>query len=171
MCSNLSCSNSSEDFNDATSDESHEHTLLKQCKLLAKGVYGLPEAIASIHSLKTKLAALTEDRAGLYTLRLPWENILHCYDIRTANTWPMPIEQHVCAFAQLQSKLSHLTSASSRRVPERQECFRLLKANIVNIAMQRLLPAVVRCTNYFKVTLRADGAHAHNDMRSGRLVK
>ena len=85
LCSVLSCSNSSQEFDDATSDESQEHTLLQQCKLLAKGVYGLPEAIASIHSLKTKLAALAEDRAGLYNLRLCWEDILHCYDIQTAD--------------------------------------------------------------------------------------
>ncbi|KAL0017694.1 hypothetical protein WJX77_012070, partial [Trebouxia sp. C0004] len=58
-------SNISAEYKDATSDESCERTLFKQCKLLPKGVYGLPEAIASIHSLKTKLAVLTEDRAGL----------------------------------------------------------------------------------------------------------
>ena len=44
--------------------ESFEQDLLERCKLLASGVYGLPEAVADILALKTKLAALSEDRAG-----------------------------------------------------------------------------------------------------------
>ena len=38
--------------------------LLWQCKQLAKGVYGLPEAISDIRELKTKLAYVNADRAG-----------------------------------------------------------------------------------------------------------
>ena len=44
--------------------ESFEQELADQSKVLEKGVYGLPEAVANIQSLKSKVSDLSEDRAG-----------------------------------------------------------------------------------------------------------
>ncbi|KAL3131705.1 hypothetical protein ABBQ38_007996 [Trebouxia sp. C0009 RCD-2024] len=44
--------------------ESFEQELLDQSRLLQKGVYGLPEAVTNIQSLKAKIAVLHEDRVG-----------------------------------------------------------------------------------------------------------
>lgn len=44
--------------------ESFEHELEDQSKVLEKGVYGLPEAVANIQSLKSKVSVLNQDRAG-----------------------------------------------------------------------------------------------------------
>ena len=44
--------------------ESFEQELVSQSKVLGKGVYGLPEAVANIQSLKSKVSVLNEDRAG-----------------------------------------------------------------------------------------------------------
>ena len=64
-CSDSISSSSSDDLPKAARGiDAFQQDLLERCKLLAKGVYGLPEAIADIQSLKTKLAALSEDRAG-----------------------------------------------------------------------------------------------------------
>ena len=43
-----------------------ESNLLEQCQQLAKGTYGLPEAIADIRQLKRKLAIVNSDRAGVH---------------------------------------------------------------------------------------------------------
>ncbi len=60
----LCSSNSDDQSKSARSKAPLQLDLLEQCKLLAKGVYGLPEAVADIHALKTKLAALSENRTG-----------------------------------------------------------------------------------------------------------
>lgn len=44
--------------------ESFEQELVDQSKLLEKRVYGLPEAVANIQLLKSKVSVLKEDRAG-----------------------------------------------------------------------------------------------------------
>ena len=38
--------------------------LKARCKQLEAGLYGLPEAVADIQAFKTKLAAMSENRAG-----------------------------------------------------------------------------------------------------------
>ena len=65
----LSCSGTTEESTSARSNATDGLDLLEQCKLLAKGVYGLPEAISNVHALETKLAAVNEDRSGLSALR------------------------------------------------------------------------------------------------------
>lgn len=61
--------------------ESFQAELVNQSKVLEQGVYGLPEAVTNIQSLKSKITLLNEDRAGTSLTKL------HCYarNIRTVN--------------------------------------------------------------------------------------
>ena len=45
--------------------DAFEQELQDQSKVLEKGVYGLPEAVTNIQSLKRKISVLSEDRAGM----------------------------------------------------------------------------------------------------------
>ncbi|KAL0030510.1 hypothetical protein WJX79_000290 [Trebouxia sp. C0005] len=132
-------SNNSEDISDATSDESHEHTLFKQCKLLAKGVYGLPEAIASIHSLKTKMAALTEDRAGLMermrTMTCTVEDLSHANQLLrqqagVSATHTVDLSGIKLAKDSMISELRAVNNCLEREVGELEEERRRLKAHL-----------------------------------------
>ena len=53
--------------------------LLWQCKQLAKGVYGLPEAIGDIRELKIKLATVNADRAGKLSAANTSYCCIHCW--------------------------------------------------------------------------------------------
>ena len=52
---------------------SFQAELVYQSKVLERGVYGLPEAVTNIQSLKSKITLLNEDRAGTLLTNL------HCY--------------------------------------------------------------------------------------------
>lgn len=75
--------------------ESFQAELVDQSKVFEKGVYGLPEAVTNIQSLKSKITLLNEDRAGMsmtvmhatYVLSMKCISLLHCltFSLHTAS--------------------------------------------------------------------------------------